>query len=239
MIIGRIIHTLISYTLVILLGIVFAIPVLIIVLLPRKMVLGSRWVLWVQRAFYYLALKCILVPIRYKGHRYVPSEPAVIVANHQSSLDIPLVGNAMNGYSHVWMAMAELLKSPHLRVLLPKTSVLVDMSSPMKGMRSLIEAIKVINNQKMHVIIFPEGGRYTDGKVHDFFGGFVILARKTGRPVVPIRIFNANKVYPPNTWLANYAPITVVIGERMYIGEHETDEAFKNRVFDWFIQTKE
>jgi len=117
--------------------------------------------------------------------------------------------------------------------------VLVDMSSPMKGMRSLIEAIKVINNKKMHVIIFPEGGRYTDGKVHDFFGGFVILARKTGRPVVPIRIFNANKVYPPNTWLANYAPITVVIGERMYIGEHETDEAFKNRVFDWFIQTKE
>lgn len=239
MMLVRIIHTVISYSLVCLLALLFALPILIIMILPRHVVLGSRWVLWVQRAFYWCALRCILVPIRYKGPRYVPAEPAVIVANHQSSLDIPLVGSTMNGYSHVWMAMAELLKSPHLRVLLPKTSVLVDMSSAMKGMRSLIEAIKVINNQKMHVIIFPEGGRYTDGKVHDFFGGFVILARKTGRPVVPIRIFNANKVYPPNTWLAHYAPLTVVIGEQMYIGDNETDEAFKNRVFEWFIQTKE
>ncbi|BDC34848.1 1-acyl-sn-glycerol-3-phosphate acyltransferase [Candidatus Dependentiae bacterium Noda2021] len=239
MLVMRIIHTTISYVLLLLLSIVFALPVLIIVLLPREYVLGNKVVLWVERVFYYLALKCTLVPVRYKGHRYVPAEPAVIVANHQSSLDIPLVGSAMNGFSHVWMAMSDLLKSPVLRVLLLRTAVMVDMSSPMKGMRSLIEAIKVINNKHMHVIIFPEGQRHTDGQVHDFFGGFVILAKKTGRPVVPIRIFNASKVYSPTAWLAQFAPITVVIGEPMHMEPEESDQAFKERVFDWFIHVKE
>ncbi len=34
----------------------------------------------------------------------------------------------------------------------------------------------------------------------------------------------------------NYYPITVVVGPAMYVQEGEEDEAFKNRVYDWFLK---
>jgi 1-acyl-sn-glycerol-3-phosphate acyltransferase len=89
-------------------------------------------------------------------------------------------------------------------------------------------------------MIFPEGTRRTDGKVHEFYAGFVTLAKKTGRPVVPVRIFGVNEVYPPEQFWIHYCPIKVVVGEPMVIGETEDDESFKNRVHAWFLaQTKE
>jgi len=88
-------------------------------------------------------------------------------------------------------------------------------------------------------MIFPEGGRYTDGTVHDFYGGFVILAKKTGRPVVPVRIFGVHKVYPPDTFWVQKYPITVVVGKPFVYQEGDTDQAFKDRVYQWFIEQKE
>jgi hypothetical protein len=34
-------------------------------------------------------------------------------------------------------------------------------------------------------------------------------------------------------------PIVVVVGAAMRIGEDETDEQFKERVYQWFLDTKE
>lgn len=126
------------------------------------------------------------------------------------------------------------------KFILPRFTVLIDMSSPTKGMRSLINSINMINNgQRRHAILFPEGTRYTDGSVHEFFSGFVILAKETGRPVVPIRIFNANKAYPPETFWINPCTIKLVIGEPMMMKEDETNEAFKDRIYAWFLEQKE
>jgi len=106
-------------------------------------------------------------------------------------------------------------------------------------MRSLLNAVQALEKYRAHAIIFPEGGRHTDGEIHKFFGGFALLARKTGRPVIPVRIFNLNKVYPAGAFLAYRYPIYVVIGKPMYLYEGENDEAFKNRVYQWFIEQTE
>lgn len=122
-----------------------------------------------MHVFYWLIIKCSFIPITFHGLENAPKEPSIIVSNHQSSLDIPLIGYTLKAYPHIWLAVAYLMTSPVLRFILPLLAILVDTSSPLRGMRSLNQAIKHIASNNRHVIIFPEGSRYVDAMVHEFF----------------------------------------------------------------------
>lgn len=235
----QVVHTLVSRFLLIIVLAICIVPIVIFILLPARWRYDSPLYYWFMDFFYRASLAITLLPIRYRGTEHLPQESAIIVANHQSSLDIAIVGRLVHRHPHVWLAKTELLESPMFRFWLPRMTVLIDMSTPMKGLRSLTNAISMVLNHRRHAIIFPEGTRYTDGDVHEFYGGFVILAKKTGRAVIPIRIFGVNKAYPPETFWIHYYPITVVIGEPMRIEENETDEAFKDRVYAWFLKQRE
>lgn len=230
-----VVRTLISRLLVIILSLIAVVPAFIFMMLPERWRYDNPLYYYFVSAFYWAGLKCIFVPITYKGLEHVPAKPAVIVANHQSSLDIPLIGAILDAHPHIWLATVTLLDSPLLGFILRRMAALIDMSTPQKGMRSLVNAIKLINNNK-HAVIFPEGGRYIDGKVHPFYGGFVIIAKKTGRPVIPVYIRNVQKVYPPNSFWIYWYPIEVIVGQPFHYLETDTDEGFKQKVFDWFVQ---
>jgi 1-acyl-sn-glycerol-3-phosphate acyltransferase len=230
-----VIRTLISRLLVVIIMAVAAVPAFIFMILPDRWRYDNPLYYWFVSFIYWAGLKAIFVPITYKGLENVPKDPAVIVGNHQSSLDIPLIGTLVDAHPHIWLATITLLDSPLLGFVLRRMAALIDMSSPQAGMRSLVNAMKLINNNK-HAIIFPEGGRYLDGKVHPFYGGFVILAKKTGRPVVPVYIRNVQKVYPPDNFWIYWYPIEVIVGQPFHYQETDTDEEFKQKVFDWFVQ---
>ena len=106
----------------------------------------------------------------------------------------------------------------------------------MKGMRTLLQTINTLKEKPWDVVIFPEGGRYTDGKLRDFFGGFILLATKLDRPIVPIKITGVQKVYPPHTFWIYYYPITVTIGAPLIRNANETDDMFKERAYNWFTK---
>lgn len=114
-------------------------------------------------------------------------------------------------------------------------NVVVDPSGLRKLVASLNEAVRLVEGKNSHVMIFPEGGRYTDGKVHNFFYGFAVLAKKLHRPVVPVCMHNLGKVYPPYSFFVYNYPIKVIIGEPMHFKENETEEQFLQRVHAWFL----
>jgi 1-acyl-sn-glycerol-3-phosphate acyltransferase len=236
-----IVRTVLSRFLLLLIALLCFIPAIIFLfIVPERYRHDNKYFYWFEHFFYVACLKATFLSVTYKGTEHIPhDEPAIIIANHQSSLDIPLLGAMFNCFPHIWLATVDLLDSPIFRFILPRIAVMIDMSTPLKGMKSLIQAIAIINGQRRHVVLFPEGGRFVDGAVHDFYAGFVILAKKTGRPVVPARIFGANKVYPPGAFVMRKNPIVVVVGAAMRIGEDETDEQFKERVYQWFLDTKE
>jgi 1-acyl-sn-glycerol-3-phosphate acyltransferase len=66
-------------------------------------------------------------------------------------------------------------------------------------------------------------------------GGFEILAKNLNRPVVPVCIIGANKVYPRDTFWANWQEIRVVVGPPIYYSAQDTDETYKQRVYQWFV----
>ncbi len=234
-----IVHTLFVRLLLVLVILLFLIPGLIIFCLPMEWRLNSRFAFWLTDLFYWVILKGSLLPITFEGLEHIGNEPAIFAGNHQSSMDIPLLGVLAKKKAHVWLARSELLDSLLLRYILPRVSVVLNVNSPKKAVQGLLEVLHLVEGKDRHVMIFPEGGRYTDGTVHEFFRGFVVLAKKTGRPIIPVRIFGVNKVYPPKTFWIQYHPIKVVVGKPMYFKEDDTDETFKDRVYGWFIEQKE
>lgn len=232
-------HTVISSILFLILLAIIFIPLLICLLIPEKRRFDNPVLFWIGSFFYWASLKIMLVPIKIKGEYGIPYDPAIIIANHESALDIPLLGALMHGHPHIWLATNHLFKLPLFSFFLPRATVVVDIESPTKGMRSLLKAINLVKNRQMHIVLFPEGGRYQDDHLHDFYSGFVLLAKKTGKPVIPVRLFNAGKVYPVHSNLMGWHTITVVIGKPFTYQVDETDEQFKQRVFQWFADQKE
>lgn len=216
---------------------ILGLPILLLMLcVPARYLHESRLFYWFASVFYRVMIRISFLSITFIGKEHIPKTGVIFAANHQSSFDIPLVGILAQGRPHLWLAKAELMDSPILRFVLPHFAILVDMSTPLKGMRSLIQAINWTNGGNRSLMIFPEGGRYTDDRLHDFYGGFVILAKKTGLPVVPVYIEGINKVYPPDSFWVHSHPVKVVVGEPMRLQEDESDELFKQRVFDWFVR---
>jgi 1-acyl-sn-glycerol-3-phosphate acyltransferase len=233
-----VLYTIYSFLVISLLVIVFFVPALIVLLLPGKW--RHSWPVYRgMHAFYWLVEKLTLLRITYKGLEHLPHEPAVFVANHQSALDIPLLGILARGAPHIWLARQEVLNRFWLlRLILPRVAIIVNVASPISAMRSLVSIIKIAEAENRHIMIFPEGGRFTNGTVQRFYGGFALLVRKLGRAVIPVYIQGVDVVYPPNSWLAQPAPITVTVGAPMMPALGEDDVAFKARVHRWFLSHK-
>lgn len=231
-------RTVLSYILSLIVVLIFTIFGFVYLILPERYRFTSRLFYWWLHINYVGLLKATFLPITIIGRENIPHEPVIIASNHQSSLDIPLVGSLVGSFPHIWLAWIALYKWFALGLLIRRLSVPIDVSSLQKAVSSLRRAVNTVEKYHAHAIIFPEGQRHTDGNIHKFFGGFVALARKTGRPVVPVRIFNLEKVYPPGSFLAYRYPVYVVIGKPMHMQEVESDEAFKDRVYQWFIEQR-
>jgi 1-acyl-sn-glycerol-3-phosphate acyltransferase len=238
--IGMVVRNLFSRFLLIVITIIFLIPLVIFICIPQKYRYKYPAFFYPVHWFYVAILKGSLLPITYKGLENIPKDkPVIFVANHQSTLDIPLIGVLSKYVPHVWLAKAELMDSFFIRWIVPLISVLVDVSSPRESMLSLRRILNVVNNHHRNLMIFPEGTRHEDGKIHKFLGGFVILAKKLGRPVVPACIIGINKAYPPETFWVQLYPITVIVGKPFMYEESDTDESFKERVQQWFVEQME
>lgn len=162
-------------------------------------------------------------------------QPSIIVANHQSSIDILLLGHMMKSRPHVWLAMEYYAKFPILGTFLSRMNIPVNNSDKVSASRSLVRLINFLKQYDSHLIIFPEGGRYVVC-MSDFFEGFAVVARRTGRPVVPVYMPNNGKIYPPLNFLINWCTLKAVVGPKFEYQEGETDTEFKDRIFKWFLE---
>ena len=183
-------------------------------------------------------MRLCFISVKYESEnaQSAHKEPVIFVANHQSAIDAPLLGVLAKGKPHIWLAREELMQWRLLRWILPRLTVVVDVNSRQKAMGSMLRLVRLVKGNDIDVMIFPEGARYPDDKMHPFYGGFVVLAKLLKRPVVPVCILGVNKVYPPNTFWMYSHPVKVIVGKPMVLQENETDDAFKDRVHQWFVE---
>lgn len=122
------------------------------------------------------------------GERLEPQEPAIVLCNHQSIVDIlgifqlwPIMGRctviAKNAVFWVWpFGLAAWLSG---LVFIPRTK-----SDEAKNV--LNNAVKKISEQKTKLWIFPEGTRRNTGEIHPFKKGAFHAAISAQLPVIPV-----------------------------------------------------
>lgn len=229
-------RTLFCYLLAGIAIILFIPPTFLIACLPARYRYDNKVFFWLLDWFYTWITYVSLNQVRITGDEYLPTGPAIFAANHQSALDIPVVGALCNGYPHVWLVLAYYVNAPVLGFFIKRMFVPVERDEPIKAAGSLRKIIKFITGQKRHLIIFPEGTRHIDGKVHEFYEGVALIAKRTGRPVIPVFMPNNGAIYPPASFFIYTSPLDIIIGEPFYFNEDETEAEFTARVYSWFVQ---
>lgn len=225
---------LLTLSLVAILG---AVPLLLFASLPARWRFDFKPFYWCMDLIYRLLIKSLWVPVTFVGAENIPfNGPLIFAANHASAIDIFLVGSLVKGQPHTALAWYALANYPVFGYLLRRMCVLVDTRSPRRAVAAIHEAGQLLAGTSRHLIIFPEGGRFTSGKIHDFFLGFAILARQTARPVIPVLLVNTAKVCEPKTILIHYASIQVIIGKPFVYQEGESTQQFLDRVHQWFVE---
>lgn len=225
--------TLLSYFLAIFITIFLFIPTFLIASIPEKY-RSQKLFFWFLDKLYKSLLIGTFMKFDFIGEENLSDSPTIFIANHESALDIPILGKLMCNKPHFWFIYKRYMQIPIFRILSRQLGVSVDDESPEKLARALITGTRIIENSDIHTVIFPEGGRYADGKIHDFYSGFSFIAKKTGRPVIPIFLKNVGKVYPPKSFFIYPYPIKIIIGPAFYFTKEDSIESFTKNLYSWF-----
>ncbi len=132
-----------------------------------------------------------------------PRNPYIVVCNHQSLADIPVV--SLLPWEMKWVGKKELFDLPISGTLMKLAGdISVDRSDKRSGAQALIKARDYLD-KKCSVFFFPEGTRSKDGRVGRFNDGAFGLAIKAGVPVLPVALDGTVDALPKHSLLFSHS----------------------------------
>ncbi len=146
-----------------------------------------------------------------KGISNMPKEGGVvIVANHGSHLDPPILGHAL-GRPVSFMAKSELFRIPILSFIISACG-----AYPVNRGAGDREALRKASNRLIEgwaTGVFLDGTRQENGRVNDPKSGAALLAARTGSPILPVAIVNSHRAFPKGSFLPRFVSIHLRVGE--------------------------
>ncbi|TYP76194.1 lysophospholipid acyltransferase family protein [Aquimarina intermedia] len=175
-------------------------------------------------------LHLLVVRVSYKnGHTLPKNRSLIIVSNHQSMFDIPLLSWYLRKYKPKFISKIELGKGiPSISYNLRKGgNVLIDRKNPKQSLPALSKFGKFISENNFAAVIFPEGTRSRTGKPKDFAhtGLKILLKNAPDALVVPVTINNSWK-------LLEYGNFPMGIGIHLTLEVQEPIEVGTSSVTD-------
>lgn len=135
----------------------------------------------------------------------------LVASNHVSFLDPPLIGSAFRDPMH-YFARRSLFDHPVANFLFTRVNAIpVNQEKP--ELSALKQIIALLRDGRK-VVIFPEGERTHDGRLKsEGQPGVGMIVSKAGVPVLPVRLFGAEKALPRGAKRVKRHPVTLVVGE--------------------------
>jgi 1-acyl-sn-glycerol-3-phosphate acyltransferase len=93
-----------------------------------------------------------------------------------------------------------------------------------------IAAAEALLARGWNILVFPEGTRTRTGEVGVFKPGVGLIARRSGRPVLPVRISGTRTILPAGARLPHRGQVEVRFGAPLAIGADEDVRAFMGRL---------
>ncbi len=130
-------------------------------------------------------------------HYYNSTKNYVVTCNHSSLMDVPLLTPFFPGPNKT-IAKKSFTRVPLFGWVYARGSVLVDRSSD-KSRKKSYEAMKrVLQQENLNMVLYPEGTRNRTGQpLKSFYDGAFRLAADCGKDIIPVIMFNTAKALPP------------------------------------------
>jgi long-chain acyl-CoA synthetase len=207
---------------------------------------------WLRIAF----LECISIPLTHLLLRprverlqiQAPRRPMLIVANHITAFDLPLVlaalpaatrhktavamaGGLLTGWRH---ARAE--RHAWFRLLTPLAYCVVTALFNVfplpqgPGFRRSFAHAGAALDEGMSVILFPEGRRSADATLAAFQSGIGLLARESATPVLPVALIGLGEIKQRRQRWFRPGTVTIRVADPMTMKSGETPQDFTARL---------
>ena len=143
----------------------------------------------------------LLAPATVRGveHLQHTEGPVIFAANHASHIDTPLLLTTLPvDFRHrtVVAAASDYFFDRTWKSVLWSFALAAIPIERSKVNRKSADTAAELLDDGWSLVIFPEGGRSPDGWTQPFRGGAAYLARRTGRPVVPVYLHGTRHVLP-------------------------------------------
>ena len=155
----------------------------------------------------------------------------LIAANHTSAADILAVMAGLR-LDLCWVARASLLRKPFVGWHLKRLHIPLARGSVGSAKRFIREGRLKLDSGAA-VVVFPEG-TWKEGKgpMLPFKKGSFLLARITGRPIVPLAILGSQELLPPERLIPKKGTIILRVGppidpKRFLALDHLVEETYR------------
>jgi 1-acyl-sn-glycerol-3-phosphate acyltransferase len=176
-----------------------------------------------------------------KGLRNVPSSgPVIIASNHLSfsdSIFMPLVVPR----KVTFLAKSEYFTSPGPKGFIKKLTFIalgqvpVDRSGGRRSEAALITGLQVLAEGEC-LGIYPEGTRSPDGRLYKGRTGIARLAIESGAPIIPVAMFNTEKIQPTGKLIPKIMRVKMIFGEPVFFTGDSSDLLYLRDVTDQLMK---
>jgi len=184
--------------------------------------------LWAMRRWSQTSTKGLSIRVEAEGLENVPDGAFVYASNHQSIVDIIVLGSVLPG-DYKWAAKRSLLNVPflgwHLRLA---GHVPVDGRAGSRTAAQVIDRFVKVLQAGKPLLVFPEGTRTETGGLRPFKTGGFYAAARANVPVLPVALqgtFDMMKRGATDTGDVNERVVRVRVGPPIYPGKAGRESA--------------
>src|SRR6056297_705526 len=150
------------------------------------------------------------------------ANPALIIMNHESALDIPVAIAALPINLRFIFKM-ELLYIPVFGwAMWQGKHIAINRSKPKQAIRTINKKSGDIIRRNQNIIIAPEGTRSPDGKIGTFKKGGFRIAEKYDIPIIPVTMIGNRFCNPKSSMKIYPGNVRVVISPAVNVSQFDT-----------------
>ncbi len=211
--------------------ILFAILGTLFFFLPFK----SRYYLITRWSHFFILWAKITCGLRFvvTGKEHIPTQNAIILANHQSMWETIFMQVLFP--PQCWVLKKELLKIPVFGWGLALLDPIAINRKQFNSVKTLIEQGKKRLEKGRWVVIFPEGTRVAPHTMRAYSRSGAALAEATGYPILPVA-HNAGLYWPRGFFIKKPGTIQVAIGSPIKT-TNKTAATLNQEAEHWIRQT--
>jgi len=170
----------------------------------------------------------------YNVDRVPASGPAILAPNHVSTLDPIAVGTTLRRRI-AYLARSSLFEIPVFGSFIARLGALPVPRESQAPREALELCLRVLDRGRL-LLLFPEGTRSADGRIGELKKGTAWIARRSGAPVIPVRVLGTYESWPRREGgvqtgiLPRRFPIRVIYGNPLEYRTGESSDTFLARL---------